>query len=291
MNINLNLYKYFYKVAYYGSYTKASQELMISQPSLSYSVKVLENQLDKKLFFRSNKGIQLTKYGKELFEKLKTIFNELESITDNSKEISGKIILGVRSAFAYNALPFYLRELNKVYPNLQIDYIIARSSKMLDLLKNNEVDIIIDEYEYDVDYFNVKFDYCYESVFFTSSDNYKIIKSINLNNINNYNICVVENNRISKELENEYPNCKYIKVLSTPIMIDTVKNINTIGISSLAFINNILEKGDYVKLDSDIQLPKLNVYATYKEKNNNIMAVLTFFQEHFGNYAESLKNK
>ena len=291
MNINLNLYRYFYEVAYYGSYTKASQELMISQPSLSYSVKVLENQLDKKLFDRCNRGIKLTKYGKELFEKLKLIFNELENITNENNEISGKIILGVRSAFAYKVLPFYIRELNKIYPNLQIDYIIAKSTKMLDLLKNREVDIIIDEYTYDSDFFSVKFDYCYESVFFTSYDNYKVIKSVQLDNISNYNICVVENNRISKELEKEYPYFKYIKVLSTPIMIDKVRDNNTIGLSSLAFINDVLEKGDYVKLNTDIKLPKLSIFATYSEKNNNIMAVLEFFKEHFGSYDRSLINK
>ena len=42
LNINLNLYKYFYEVAKYNSYTKAAESLMISQPSLSYSIKVLE---------------------------------------------------------------------------------------------------------------------------------------------------------------------------------------------------------------------------------------------------------
>ena len=48
LNINLNLYKYFYEVAKYNSYTKAAESLLISQPSLSYSIKVLETQLEKK---------------------------------------------------------------------------------------------------------------------------------------------------------------------------------------------------------------------------------------------------
>ena len=49
-NINLNLYKYFYEVAKYESFSKAANSLMISQPSLSYSIKVLEEQLNKQLF-------------------------------------------------------------------------------------------------------------------------------------------------------------------------------------------------------------------------------------------------
>lgn len=291
MNINLNLYKYFYSVAYYGSYTRAAENMLISQPSLSYSVKVLEQELNKKLFIRDNKGIKLTKYGEFLFKKLDIIFKELEEINEDSCSISGTVTLGVRSAFAYKALPFYISELGRIYPNLQIDFVVVKSEKMLDLIKNNEVDIVIDEYLYNQEYSYVKFDYCYESIFFTSRDNYKSVKKINLDNISNYNIYIVEHNRISAELEKEYPNFKYIKAKSTPIMINMVKNNNAIGVSPLALIDDDLEKGSVVKLDSNIILPKLNLYAMYKHKNNNIMAVISFFKEHFGSYAKSLSNK
>ena len=71
MNINLNLYKYFYEVAKYNSYTKAANALMISQPSLSYSVKVLENQLNTKLFTKNNNKIQLTESGKKYMNDYK----------------------------------------------------------------------------------------------------------------------------------------------------------------------------------------------------------------------------
>ena len=156
MNINLNLYKYFYNVACYGSYTKAAEALMISQPSLSYSIKVLENQLNKKLFVRGTKGIELTKYGKELYEKLNIVFQQLQTIVDVDNNVSGKIILGVRSAFAYKVLPFYINELAKIYPDLQIDFIISSHEKMLNLLENDEIDVIVDEYEFDDKYVSLK---------------------------------------------------------------------------------------------------------------------------------------
>ena len=68
MNVNLELYKYFYVVAKNKNMTKASEELFISQPALSQSIKKLEEQLNCTLFFRNNKGMELTKEGEALFD-------------------------------------------------------------------------------------------------------------------------------------------------------------------------------------------------------------------------------
>ena len=51
-NIDLNTYKTFYVVAKYESFSKAANELCISQPAVSYSIKKLEEELNSKLFIR-----------------------------------------------------------------------------------------------------------------------------------------------------------------------------------------------------------------------------------------------
>ena len=48
----------------------------------------------------------------------------------------GKITLGVRSAYAFRVLPFYIHEFSKLHPNLELDFIIARSDKLLSFLEN-----------------------------------------------------------------------------------------------------------------------------------------------------------
>ena len=60
MNIDLELYKVFYTVAKHNHMTRASEELHISQPAISQSIKKLEEQLGGPLFLRSNKGMELT---------------------------------------------------------------------------------------------------------------------------------------------------------------------------------------------------------------------------------------
>ena len=53
MNINFELYRVFYTVANHGNITKASDELNISQPAISKSIKNLEEQLGGQLFLRT----------------------------------------------------------------------------------------------------------------------------------------------------------------------------------------------------------------------------------------------
>ena len=83
MNINLELYKIFLSVAKNKSITKASNELMISQPGVSKSIKNLENQLNCSLFIRTKSGVCLTNEGNLLYSKLGDAF-ELINNAENS---------------------------------------------------------------------------------------------------------------------------------------------------------------------------------------------------------------
>ena len=70
--VNLELYRVFYTVAKCGSLTRAAEELYISQPAVSQSIKQLENQLGVTLFNRTHRGMQLTENGGKM------IFDEVE---------------------------------------------------------------------------------------------------------------------------------------------------------------------------------------------------------------------
>lgn len=64
MNTNLEYFKTFYYVARCGSISAAAQQLFISQPAVSQIIKHLENDLGSSLFFRTTKGVRLTRKGK-----------------------------------------------------------------------------------------------------------------------------------------------------------------------------------------------------------------------------------
>ena len=285
LNINLNLYKYFYEVAKYNSYTKAAESLMISQPSLSYSIKVLETQLEKKLFIRENNKIKLTDEGEDLYNRLDAIFKQFEEV-NNEDDYRGKITLGVRSAYAFRILPNYINELNKIHPNLEIDYIIGKSEKLLSLLENKQIDILIDEQKVDTEGYKSVLQAKNKVILFTTKEKAKRIKSdvITLDYLKDKKIGIVKRNLVTKEIMSLYPNLNYNVVLSSPLMLIDVEKNDSFGISPISVIRKELDRGELVQLDTDFIIPDANIYLSYIKRleNKNIKCVIDFFVEHQG---------
>ena len=274
-NINMNLLKYFYYVAKYNSYTKAAEELLISQPSLSYSIKVLENQIDKQLFIRGKK-LELTTYGKYLYdevEKMMKIFDDMM----NEDDIKGTVTIGIRLQYSNKILPKYISELSKIYPNLNIEYYEGRSNQLEKALKNNEIDLLIDEYEYDG---------IYES-FIQLDDELVLISTkpnltVDLNN-NNYKIGIVKRNKITNEVYKKYPDIDFIEFQSTPMMLEYMnENEDVLCINPRSVVNDLLHDNKLYEVKNNFDLPHAYMYITYnkKIKNKNILAVCDFFKEH-----------
>ena len=101
MNVNLELYRIFYVVAKHKHMTQASEELHISQPAISQSIKKLEDELGGTLFLRSNKGMELTEEGKMFYEYVKgalELINNAENEFTSYKDLSkGEIKNGLTS--------------------------------------------------------------------------------------------------------------------------------------------------------------------------------------------------
>ena len=68
---NLNLYRIFCEVAKQKNITKASEALFVSQPSVSSAIKELETSIGGQLFIRQNKGVVLTSYGQDIYNKIR----------------------------------------------------------------------------------------------------------------------------------------------------------------------------------------------------------------------------
>lgn len=76
--MNLNYLRYFRTLAKTEHYTLAADELMISQPSLSYAIRQLEEELGVYLFEKQGRGIRLTKQGKIYLEYIEKGMNLIE---------------------------------------------------------------------------------------------------------------------------------------------------------------------------------------------------------------------
>ena len=147
MNVDLELYRVFYIVAKNNHMTKASEELHISQPAISQSIKKLENQLGGTLFLRSNKGMELTEEGKMFYEYVKGALelissaeNEFTSFKDLSK---GEIKIGCSTTLTKIVLMDVLKTFHHDYPKININVTNDLTCNLINDLKLGKVDFVI----------------------------------------------------------------------------------------------------------------------------------------------------
>lgn len=147
-NIDLNLYKTFYIVAKCNSFTKASEELCISQPAVTQAIKKLEEQLNVELFKRTKNGIVLTKAGELVYYYSEHICNFAESNINLLSQINSLkesvINIGVPTHIGTFYFVKYLRKFNDKFPNIKVNIINKKSDEMLRMLLKRELDIVID---------------------------------------------------------------------------------------------------------------------------------------------------
>ena len=154
-DINLNSYKFFYYVAKYNSFKIASEKLFVSQPAVSKQINNLENSLGIKLFYRYNKGIELTNEGKYLFAEISKMFFYLESsqkyILSSKDLLIGDLTIGCPSHIASFYLLDYIEKFKKDYPNINLKVVSYSTSNLVNELHHHRLDFIIDSFPIEVD--------------------------------------------------------------------------------------------------------------------------------------------
>lgn len=193
MNINFELYRIFYVVANHSNITKASEELNISQPAISKSIKSLEEQLGGKLFIRTKKGVILTEEGKEFYKYIKHaieyINNAENKFTDLINLECGCIKIGINTTLTKEFLLPYLKKFNTLFPKIDIQIITDLTSNLMQKLRNGLIDIVIfnisnKEYGNEIEIIKCrKITDC-----FVVNNKYKdlINKELSLSDLNNY---------------------------------------------------------------------------------------------------------
>ena len=79
MAISADLYRTFFGVGLYLSFSRAAKEIGVSQSAISQSIKQLEAELNIPLFVRTTKSVAFTPEGKELFDTVAKAFSILDN--------------------------------------------------------------------------------------------------------------------------------------------------------------------------------------------------------------------
>lgn len=193
MNIDFELYRIFYTVANNGNITRASEELNISQPAISKSVKNLEKQLGGQLFVRTKRGVILTEEGKEFYNYIKQAIEYITNAENKFTELinleTGCIKIGISTTLTKEFLLPYLEKFHLLYPKIDIQVITNMTSDLLQKLRNGLIDIVVlnlndRSYGNDIDIIKCKkINDC-----FVVNNSYKELlnKDLSMKDLNNY---------------------------------------------------------------------------------------------------------
>ncbi|TRX57077.1 transcriptional regulator GcvA [Thalassomonas sp. M1454] len=118
----LNSLKAFEVSARLLSFTKAADELFVTQAAVSHQIKLLENHLGLKLFMRKNRTLLLTEEGQSYYLDIKDIFNSLQESTQRllAKRAKGTITVCIQPSLAIQWLVPRLNEFNKLNPDIEV---------------------------------------------------------------------------------------------------------------------------------------------------------------------------
>ena len=137
--------KVFDTVARRLNFTKAANELNITQPAVTKHIKEIELNLNIKLFERNGTKIKLTQAGEILVkytEEIFSVYQKMEfEIGQLQEKQKGHLRLGASTTIAQYVLPPILAEFRKRFPEIQLNLVIHNSEKIEDLLTNNKIDV------------------------------------------------------------------------------------------------------------------------------------------------------
>ncbi|WP_448562576.1 LysR substrate-binding domain-containing protein [Trichothermofontia sp.] len=146
IHATLHQLKVFEAAARHGSFTKAAEELSITQPTVSSQVKQLSQSVGLPLFEQIGKQLYLTEAGKALLSTCQSVFEELDNfemkVADFKGTRQGRLRLAVVTTAKY-FIPRILGAFCEQYPGIDISLQVTNHEQMVQRMLNNEDDLYI----------------------------------------------------------------------------------------------------------------------------------------------------
>jgi DNA-binding transcriptional LysR family regulator len=129
------------------NFTRASEQLFLTQSAVSHSIRSLEQQLEVKLVERSGKRISLTQDGVVFLRRCHAIIHELEMASQEIEALKrwgqGRIRLGATHTLCQYLLPTVLREFRDCFPRCEIHIESGDTSALISQLEKAQLDLVL----------------------------------------------------------------------------------------------------------------------------------------------------
>ncbi|MCD8286740.1 MAG: LysR family transcriptional regulator [Clostridia bacterium] len=266
--VNLELYRVFYTVAKSGSLTKAAQELYISQPAVSQSIKQIESQLGVALFNRTHRGMELSIAGRSIYHEVEEALGLLDEAEDKitvlNATATGTIRIGATDSIFYYILADRIAQYNEKYPGVKLELVSSTSPYTLSQLKEGKCDVGFINLPIDDD--EVKF---YGTVallsdVFVAGKKYEPElrgKKIGLRSLQEMPLLMIEENTIARRALASFTSTlgitlnPVVEAANWDLMKKLVINGMGIGCIPREYCTKQLERGDLFELDTDPAMP------------------------------------
>lgn len=284
MNINLELYKVFYYVAKNESISRAANELSISQPAISKSVKTLEEQINTNLFIRKRDGVELTEAGETIYKKIKDAIeliisaeNDLKSLTNMD---SGVINIGASKTILHEFLMPYIKEFHNKYPKVNIRIFTDKTSEVIKKAKMGLVDVIFTNLPYTLpaEFEEYKLMELHDCLVANESFSYLKNKKISNKDLENLPLLILTKGATTRIRLDDY--CTENKINLKPEMEfgsnTLIKEFSEagfgIGMLTREHVEKEIESGELFELDIKLPLKEKYLGMIYDTNNKSLVS-------------------
>jgi len=135
----------FHTVAGVLSFTRAAEMLNMTQPAVTHQIRQLEEELNTRLFDRTNNRISLTLTGEEVLvfaNRIIALYGEMnESVKSLTGDRTGLVTLGASTTIAEYMLPGLLGDFQQKFPDVQIRLRVANTDAVVAMVADNAIDL------------------------------------------------------------------------------------------------------------------------------------------------------
>ena len=142
--MTLQQFEYIVALEKFRHFTKAAEHCNVTQPTLSAMIQKLEDELDVKIFDRSQQPIAPTAAGLLVIKQAKEALVQAEQIKnivqEQKQDVAGKFTLGILPTIAPYLLPRFISALTKKYPKLELRIAELKTHEIKRALLNGDID-------------------------------------------------------------------------------------------------------------------------------------------------------
>ena len=289
--MNHEHYKTFLYVARYQSATKAAKELYTSQPAVTRSIKLLEDELGCHLFVRSKYGMELTQEGETLYEYIRTAFSLIEQgealISKSTSVEEGQITIGATITALDEFLFPFMEKYHRAHPKVKYKLFTQSSNQTIQKLNSGFIDIafVTTPYSRNDDQTTYELKEFDNIVIAGKQFSYLKDKKLSLEELSKLPFVLLNKRMQLREYVDELFKSHglfvepTVEIDAAHMIVQMVKHNYGVGISPRSLVKQALENGDVIELHLEAPLDKRKVMAIVNKTHPQSDLLKSFIDE------------